>query len=72
MGLSLLIVTGSSRRMGNSEMFAKDIALRARADSISLLRLTDFILKPCTGCYRCLQPGTAAASRTICTLFLKE
>ena len=56
MGNSLLIVAGSYRRLGNSEMFAKDIALRARADSIHLLRLTDFTLKPCTGCYRCLNP----------------
>ena len=37
-------------------MFAKDVALRAGADSISLLRLTDFALKPCAGCHRCLQP----------------
>lgn len=56
MGTSLLIVAGSYRRLGNCEMFAKDVALRARADSISLLRLTDFTLKPCTGCYRCLNP----------------
>jgi len=56
LGFSLLIVIGSYRRLGNCEMFAKDLALRAGADSIALLRLTDFELKPCTGCYRCLHP----------------
>ena len=56
MGLSLLIVAGSYRRLGNCEMFAKDVALRTGADSIFLLRLTDFELKPCTGCHRCLNP----------------
>ena len=71
LGLSLLIVAGSYRRLGNCEMFAKDVALRAGADSISLLRLTDFALKPCAGCHRCLR-SAAAASRTICTLFLKK
>ena len=55
---SLLIVTGSYRRMGNCEMFAKDIALRTHthADHIANLRLTDFTLKPCMGCYKCLNP----------------
>ena len=56
MGTSVLIVVGSYRHMGNCEMFAKNIALRAHADHIAIIRLTDFTLKPCKGCYRCLNP----------------
>lgn len=56
MGTSLLIITGSYRRLGNCEMFAKQIALDTRADSISIMRLTDFSLRPCMGCYKCLNP----------------
>lgn len=55
-GNSLLLVIGSYRRLGNCEMFAKEIARTAQADKISCLRLTDFTLKPCMGCYRCLNP----------------
>jgi len=45
LGTSLLIITGSYRRMGNCEMFAKDIALRTHADHIVILRLTVRILR---------------------------
>jgi hypothetical protein len=49
LGTSLLIITGSYRRMGNREIFAKDIALRIHTytDHIANLRLTDLTLKPC-------------------------
>ncbi|MEN6472954.1 MAG: NAD(P)H-dependent oxidoreductase [Syntrophaceae bacterium] len=56
MATSVLLVTGSFRRLGNCEMFAKQVALFTPADHIAVLRLTDFTLRPCMGCYRCLNP----------------
>ena len=56
MATSVLLVTGSFRRLGNCELFAKQIALFTHAEHIAVLRLTDFTLKPCMGCYRCLNP----------------
>ena len=56
MDTSLLLIIGSYRRLGNCEMFAKQIALQTHVDRIAGLRLTDFSLKPCMGCYRCLNP----------------
>ncbi len=56
MATSVLLVTGSFRRLGNCEMFAKQVALFMPADHIAALRLTDFTLRPCMGCYRCLDP----------------
>jgi multimeric flavodoxin WrbA len=53
---SVLLVIGSFRRLGNCEMFAKQIALETQIDRIACLRLTDFTLKPCMGCYHCLNP----------------
>ena len=49
LGTSLLIITGSYRRMSNCEMFAKDVALRTHThtDHIANLRLTDLTIKPC-------------------------
>ncbi len=37
-------------------MFAKEVAVQTQIDQIAVLRLTDFTLKPCMGCYRCLNP----------------
>jgi multimeric flavodoxin WrbA len=53
----ILVVIGSHRKQGNCELFGKEIAQRiAPVESIDCLRMTDFLIKPCTGCYRCLIP----------------
>lgn len=53
----LLIITGSHRKRGNSELLARVVAQelseRRRIDS-ELLRLTDFSIAPCRGCLTCI------------------
>jgi len=45
----------SPRKSGNSEILIKEISKHIPEEhELSLLRFSDFNLKPCTGCYRCL------------------
>ncbi len=55
---SILALIGSPRRQGNSEIMAKEISrhLPGRHE-LNLLRLSDFNLAPCRGCYQCLFKG---------------
>ena len=55
---NILAILGSPRRLGNSEIVAKEIARRLiMPHQLKLLRLPDFNLAPCRGCYRCLFTG---------------
>ncbi|MBI5845599.1 MAG: flavodoxin family protein [Deltaproteobacteria bacterium] len=51
----ILGIIASPRKLGNSEIIIKEIAGLSGVDhELSLLRLNDFDIKPCLGCYQCL------------------
>lgn len=51
----VLALVASPRKLGNCEMMAKAIADHIpQPHTTRLLRLHDFNIKPCIGCYRCL------------------
>ncbi len=51
----VLGIVASPRKLGNSEILVKEIGRRIPGDhDIRLLRLHDFRIDPCIGCYRCL------------------
>jgi len=51
----ILGISGSPRKPGNCEIMLKAVARNIpEAHELRLLRLADFNLKPCKGCYRCL------------------
>lgn len=51
----VLAIIGSPRRLGNCEIMAKEISRNiSEPHELELLRLNDFNLLPCRGCYHCL------------------
>lgn len=51
----VLALIGSPRNLGNCELMVKEISRHIpEAHELRLLRLTDFELRPCSGCYACL------------------
>lgn len=51
----ILGIIGSPRKLGNSELMAKEISRNIPVPhELKLLRLIDFILRACRGCYKCL------------------
>lgn len=51
----ILGIVGSARRLGNSEIMVKAIFRHLdQPCELRLLRLTDFQIEPCRGCYQCL------------------
>jgi multimeric flavodoxin WrbA len=51
----VLAIIGSPRRLGNCEIMAKEISRNiAEPHGFELLRLNDFNILPCRGCYHCL------------------
>jgi multimeric flavodoxin WrbA len=51
----ILGLVGSFRRLGNSEIMVKAVFRHLdQPCELRLLRLTDFQIEPCRGCYRCL------------------
>ncbi len=51
----ILGIIGSPRRLGNCEIMAKEISNQlAVPHELNLLRLQDFNILPCRGCYHCL------------------
>ena len=51
----VLGIIASPRRQGNCEIFTKEIGRHIpESHDLSLLRLSDFNIKPCKGCYLCL------------------
>ena len=56
---TILGIVDSKRRLGNCEILVKEIARRVSfPHELRLLRLPDFDLRHCTGCYRCLSSGS--------------
>jgi multimeric flavodoxin WrbA len=52
----ILGLIGSPRKLGNCEILAKEIGRRiGPPHRLLLIRLSDFSILPCTGCYRCLE-----------------
>ena len=52
---NLLGIVASPRRLGNSEIFIKELYRQLRGVWESkLIRLSELNLRPCQGCYRCL------------------
>ncbi len=57
---TVLALVGSARRWGNCEVLAREAlagAAEAGADSLKILRLSDFRIEPCTGCMVCAIGG---------------
>lgn len=51
----ILALIGSPRNLGNCELMVKEISRNIpEAHELRLLRLSDFELRPCSGCYACL------------------
>ncbi len=51
----ILGITGSPRKPGNCEIMLKAVCRNVpQKHELRLLRLADFDIKPCKGCYRCL------------------
>jgi len=51
----ILAIIGSPRKLGNCEIMAKEISNQLSIPhELNLLRLQDFKLFPCRGCYQCL------------------
>jgi multimeric flavodoxin WrbA len=51
----ILGIIGSARRLGNCEIMVKEVCRNLAVPcDLSLLRLTDFRIDPCRGCYTCL------------------
>jgi len=52
---NILAILGSPRALGNCEIMAKEISRQVdTTHRLQLLRLTDFNIQPCSGCYTCL------------------
>jgi len=57
----ILGLIGSPRKLGNCEVLVKELCRQGPEDhELQLLRLQDFDIGPCTGCYRCLYGGKCA------------
>lgn len=55
---TVLGIVASKRRLGNCEILVKEISRQLSVPhELKLLRLPDFNLHYCTGCYRCLSSG---------------
>lgn len=51
----ILGIVGSPRKLGNSEIMIKEISAHlTEPHELRLIRLTDFNILPCRGCYQCL------------------
>ena len=50
----ILGIIGSPRKLGNCEIMVKEISRQISIPELKLLRLQDFKILPCRGCYQCL------------------
>ncbi|RLG62999.1 flavodoxin family protein, partial [archaeon] len=57
--MRILGLVASYRKMGNSEVLAREALLAARelGAEVALIRLTDLHVEPCKGCMACLFKG---------------
>jgi multimeric flavodoxin WrbA len=55
MAKTLLGITGSPRKFGNSEIFIKEVYLQLSGSwELKLIRLPEMDIRPCKACYQCL------------------
>ena len=54
--MKVLGIVASYRRFGNSELAVREVLLEAedKGAETEMIRLTDYSIKPCTGCMRCV------------------
>jgi multimeric flavodoxin WrbA len=56
---TVLAIIGSARKLGNCELFVKAVSEKIPVEhDLRLIRLPALNIRPCTGCYRCLNDGT--------------
>jgi NAD(P)H-dependent FMN reductase len=59
----ILGLVGSSRRLGNCELFVKEISRHVPVEStLSLIRLPNLDIGPCRACYACIMGGSCPVS----------
>jgi multimeric flavodoxin WrbA len=52
---NILAIIASPRKLGNCEIMVKEISRKIeKPHTLNLLRLSDFDIRPCRGCYACL------------------
>lgn len=58
--MKVLGIVGSYRRLGNTEILVRETLLGAKSQGAeyTIVRLTDYEIKPCTGCMRCVFKAT--------------
>lgn len=67
----ILGLIASQRRLGNCELFAKEVSIRCPVEhELQLIRLPSLDIKSCLGCYRCLAEGTCPLNDDLA--FLQE
>ena len=53
---NILAIIGSLRKLGNCEIMAKEISRRIdEPHELRLLRLSEYEIRSCRGCYNCLR-----------------
>ncbi len=69
----ILGIIGSPRKLGNCEIMVKEISRQISIPhELSLLRLQDFNILPCRGCYTCLLKNSQCVLDDDLHLFLKS
>jgi multimeric flavodoxin WrbA len=66
----VLGIIGSQRKLGNCELFVKETARHVPGCELSLVRLPALDIRPCKGCYRCLDEGICPTGDDV--VFLKD
>lgn len=68
----ILGIVSSARRLGNCEIMVKEVFRHlAKPCDLTLLRLTDFRIDPCRGCYRCLFNNRQCVIDDDCSIVLE-
>jgi multimeric flavodoxin WrbA len=69
----VLGIVTSERKLGNTELLTKEIMANVPEPcEKELIRLTEFDIKPCRACYRCLQPDQRCAVKDDFNLVLDK
>ncbi len=70
--MTILGLIGSQRKLGNCELFVKEISRNIPyPHDLKLIRLPSLDIKPCSGCYRCINDG-ACHIRDDIPFFIQE
>jgi NAD(P)H-dependent FMN reductase len=57
--IRILGLIGSQRKLGNCELFVKEVARNVSQEhDLRLIRLPSLDVRPCNGCYHCVSEGT--------------